>query len=459
MKQGMRYFQELGDKIDDAWKKSLLDERAFPAIAEAALLEKPPHLHVDPVDVVEWGMTARSIGIQQGGGGDFGEPPMVVYRARRFYIEVLFWFDGTTAIHQHGFDGAFCVLAGSSVHSQYDFHEAERTSTRLVFGDVAFRSAELLRQGSVHQILSADRFIHALFHLDHPSVSIVIRTDFTPGGVQYSYLPPYVGFDPFDTAIFNRRVQQYMRVLRTTTSPRAAELTKRSAEVLDDHGLMRAISILAEWRDEFVLGAGETEASDEEKEKETDPVKIAAAAAAEEKRQAQKEVVLSMYDACREVCKARFKHLEAPLMASIEESIRAMSLVNARARVHDPELRFFLALLMNVPDRTRLLELVKERFPDADPVDTILRWLGVLSDGNQLEYELGEDTLQLLGFMIRGSSPREAAQKLATLHGREFTPEETESVEATMAELTKVEIFRALLVTERFPRFASIAKA
>ncbi|MFO0666702.1 MAG: hypothetical protein U0174_22315 [Polyangiaceae bacterium] len=442
MKKGMKYFQELGDKIDDAWKKSLNDERAFPAIAEAALLENPPHLFVDPHDVIEWGLTARSMGMQHGGGVDFGEPPVIVYRARRFYIEVLFWFDGTTSIHQHAFDGAFCVLGGSSVHSRYDFRETDRTSTRLVFGDVEFRYAELLKQGSVHQILSADKFIHALFHLDHPSVSIVVRTDHTQGSVQYSYSPPYMGVDPFDSTVVNRRAVQFLRALRLLKSERATELTRRGFECLDDLGVMNAMLVLSQWKDDVVAGAGEETESKE-------PPKDAKGIAAAEKAEKDKATVLAMYDAAEAVTKARFGALWPALEASFAETLRTTQLVLARSRVHDPELRFFLALLMNVPDRPRLLELVEERFPGSDPVDTVLRWLSALSDGTTLEYELGDDTLKLLGFLIRGATPREAGQQLAKVHQRDFSSEEIEAIEETISELKKVPIFRALLVTEK----------
>jgi len=43
------------------------------------------------------------------------------------------------------------------------------------------------------------------------------------------------------------------------------------------------------------------------------------------------------------------------------------------------EHRFFLALLLNVPHRTNVLELVKRRFEDRDPVDTIADWVMELS--------------------------------------------------------------------------------
>lgn len=435
MTQWMPYFAELGEQLDAEWGRKLYDERALPALAEAALLASPPHLSITPDDVVAWGLTAS---FDAGGAGEFGEPPVVVYRARRFFIEVLFWFDSTTSIHQHSFDGAFCVLAGSSVHSRYRFKETGRTSSRLIFGDVEFESAELLKQGAVHQIHAGDKFIHALFHLDRPSVSIVVRNDYTPVGVQYSYLPPYVGYNQLEAPVINQRCMQFLRALRETRSERAAELTARGLERIDDLGLMRAAFMLSQWKEEF------TNDDVDEEDDATSSSKKADATV--------RDIALSMYDACREACRARMGNLSDALFASISVSIRASDLVSARQRVRTPELRFFLALLMNVPNRARVLELVKERYPATDPVDTILEWIGQLSDGSTLDYELGEDTINLLGYVLRGFSRREAAAELAKSYKREFTPAEVEAVEATLEGLSHVEIFRPLLATESAPR-------
>ena len=98
-----------------------------------------------------------------------------MYRGRGFYIDVLFWLDGTTNIHQHGFWGAFQVLAGSSVHCRFGFDLAEEINHRLRIGKLRLLETELLGLGAIRKILGGELFIHSLFHLDRPSVSIVIR--------------------------------------------------------------------------------------------------------------------------------------------------------------------------------------------------------------------------------------------------------------------------------------------
>jgi hypothetical protein len=53
----------------------------------------------------------------------------------------------------------------------------------------------------------------------------------------------------------------------------------------------------------------------------------------------------------------------------LRDGIKAM-----RARISDPEHRFFLALLLNVRTRGDLFSLVVQRFPEVSAVDTIMRW-------------------------------------------------------------------------------------
>jgi hypothetical protein len=83
-----------------------------------------------------------------------GQPPAVLYRNADLEIQALTWMQGTTAIHQHGFDG----------------------------------------------VLSGTGFIHALFHLERPSVTIVVRNQSTVASFpQYTYRLPGVGLNDFHT--------------------------------------------------------------------------------------------------------------------------------------------------------------------------------------------------------------------------------------------------------------------
>src|SRR5262249_44096774 len=73
----------------------------------------------------------------------------------------------------------------------------------------------------------------------------------------------------------------------------------------------------------------------------------------------------------------RAKHGDAAdvLVAALDESQRQMAVIDRRGLLTSAELRFFLALLLNIRDRKRILALVRERYPNKQPVETVLDWI------------------------------------------------------------------------------------
>jgi len=144
LEQGAQPFDDLGRLILDRWLTADLDPIAFPEIAATALVEHQPRLPA--IDVVRWVHETPSLVPQADIASEFGQPPITVFRCEHFYIEVLFWLDGTTAIHQHSFSGAFSVMEGSSIHSTYRFHPERRFNDRLILGRLEWLDTELLAQ-------------------------------------------------------------------------------------------------------------------------------------------------------------------------------------------------------------------------------------------------------------------------------------------------------------------------
>jgi hypothetical protein len=77
-----------------------------------------------------------------------------------------------------------------------------------------------------------------------------------------------------------------------------------------------------------------------------------------------------------------------------EEKRRQFEIIRRRATISNEDHRFFLALLLNVPGRTMVLDLIKQRFPDTDPVDLAVKWIGEL--GTLLTF--GSSEPNVLGF-------------------------------------------------------------
>ena len=46
----------------------------------------------------------------------FSDLPINVFKHPKFFIEVLFWSNGTTTTHSHSFTGGFYVVSGESLN-------------------------------------------------------------------------------------------------------------------------------------------------------------------------------------------------------------------------------------------------------------------------------------------------------------------------------------------------------
>src|SRR6266481_8249931 len=210
----MEFFQKLGSLVTRRWKERNYKEEDFPEVASRGLSELPPDQHVTFWDVVKWALTCERLPGQADLSAKFGQPPLTVYGGRDFRIEVLFWVQGVPAIHQHSFSGAFHVMHGSSLQSLWEFRPTEQVTMRLALGQVSLKKAELLRKGDSRPIIAGKRLIHSTFHLDRPSLTVVVRTlgeiDQLP---QYSYLPPTIAHAQDHDVPSVRRRTQLLRML------------------------------------------------------------------------------------------------------------------------------------------------------------------------------------------------------------------------------------------------------
>jgi hypothetical protein len=268
----------------------------------------------------------------------FGEPPITVYRGRDFYISALYWLDGTTSIHQHGFSGAFRVLVGSSIHAEYAFARQEAVNSRLLVGDLGFAGAELLRPGDVRPIRAGDAFIHALFHLERPSVTIVIRTDADDVGTpQFRYYRPGLAFDPFYE---DETLDRQLLGLSTLHAIDPDGALRVARDMISATDLFGGLLVTKRW---FTLDKGE-------------------------RVEALIDHAVRCHGPAAEILRPAF-----------DEQRRLYYLIARRRFLHDAGHRLFLALLLNLPDRASVDAILRQRFPDRDPAEMLAGWLEELS--------------------------------------------------------------------------------
>ncbi len=331
------FFKDLGLSVHSRWKSENFSLASFPEIAREALAEKPPSEHVDLAAFTQEFLLNDDQPTQSHSG--FGEPELVVYDDPRFYMQMLFWMDGTTDIHQHEFSGAFHVMAGSSIHSRFSFENPQPVSAHLRVGTLKVQEITLLDCGATVPIISGNTHIHSLFHLDSPSVTVVVRTQSDPGtGPQFTYLPPHLAVDPFQQDSLSTRRKQLLDTMELAGDPAYSGLVLEMLESLDfERGL-------------FILQNGFGHLHN-----------------------------LGEWENALKVFKRKHGRIADFVEPTLEEIVRRDRIVEFRRSFTEIEHRFFLALLVNVADQKNLLDLVSQRY-EGPAADTVMTWVEEITE-------------------------------------------------------------------------------
>ncbi|MDQ1639677.1 MAG: hypothetical protein QOF62_3016 [Pyrinomonadaceae bacterium] len=387
----MQIFQDFGALIESRWRKENYNELIFPELAAAALTESNLPAQVDPWEIIRWVQGADSLPDQKDAEGRFGDPPITLYAGPRFYVDVYFWLDGTTSIHQHAFTGAFQVLLGSSIHSRYSFNEKKLINEHFCTGEIKLEEVQLLQLNDVRLIKPGRNFIHSLFHLDRPSATITVRTEHTPSSaLQWDYRKPYFASNPFYR---NQVMAKKLQTIGLLLGMKHKDADTMIGDLICASDFQTAYFAL-----EAFFHSTKNNQMDSLFGLSTGNDRV-------------QQILARARDAHGELV-----DLVVPVF---EEQIRQQDIIQRRSTITSDEHRFFLALLLNVPDREKILELVQQRFPETDPVEKILDWVEELSqtrvlgskEGNALGLEgFGDDHIFVLEYLLRGKSLGEIRQ-------------------------------------------------
>ena len=338
------FFLKLGRTVRERWSQTNFSPEAFPRLAREAMEQTPPCEQVEVAGLVRDFLLNEEQPAQSQSG--FGQPELIVFEDARFYIQVLFWLDGSTDIHQHKFSGAFHVLEGASIHARFAFRDPRIITARMRLGRLEMEECELLERGRTVEIHSGSGFVHSLFHLETPSLTVVLRTHTDPGtGPQFTYLPPHLALDPFHNDPLTNRRKQLLDVLEAVGDPAYPEIL---AQMLGNLDFERGF---------FVLQNGVSHLR-----------------------------ALGCWEEVWEVFARRHGQLAEFVAPTLEEILRRDALVALRASVRDWEHRFLLALLLNVPGRAEVLRLVAQRF-EGEPGAVLARWFEELEEAEQGVFE------------------------------------------------------------------------
>lgn len=332
------FFEQLGTRAEAQWRALHFDDSRFTEVATQALTELPPAEHVTPNEIVEWLFETPHLPWQAHADGIFGDPPIQLYSSEHFYIEALFWVDGSMAIHEHAFSGAFQVLAGSSLHSTYSFTRERRVSTELELGRLQWHKSEVLERGDTRPIYFGRDTIHSLFHLDRPSVTIVMRT-FRDLRTQLTYIKPGIAFAGMRELPHALLRQRTLLMLHKTDPKTFASQATRYLETADLHAtVLLMLSFAGEGLSTDILGA------------------------------------------CVDIIRKRDDDFGERLETALYEALREAEVMEWRRSVLEPDLRFVLALLLNFPHRVSILQAIAHYGGALAPPAQLCAWLARLAE-------------------------------------------------------------------------------
>ena len=125
-----------------------------------------------------------------------------------------------------------------------------------------------------------------------------------------------------------------------------------------------------------------------------------------------------------ETARARHGGAVDDLAAALDEDLRRRKVQKVRASVTDPSARFFLAALANLPDREAIEDLIRQRYPGADPRARIIAWLEALSGAGVIGVDLSDRlTREIVLALLDGRSEAGVVERL----GEVFDPREVEA--------------------------------
>ncbi|HXW33111.1 MAG TPA: hypothetical protein VEJ87_00920 [Acidimicrobiales bacterium] len=334
------YFDQLGKLVDQRWTSAGRTAVLLPEIAAGALCEVPVPDTLTTGSILSLLARGDQLPRQREASDEFGQPPTVMFRGDGLEIQAITWMEGTTSIHQHGFDGAFRVLCGSSLHVPYRFVSGETLAEgHLLAGELVMEHPEILWPGDVRAIVAGHDFIHALFHLERPSVTVVVRNSWSELPYpQYDYRLPGVGIDALSV---DDRFAMRMRGLRSLHRLDKTTALDVALDVVASQDLWTGFRVCDDW----ARGFG-------------DPSGLSALI----ERLGRRDSAL--------------RPLLEPMFA---EDLRRGRLLARRGLLRASHHRLLLALIVNLPDRKSIHSAIRQIYPEADPDQLIFGWVRELA--------------------------------------------------------------------------------
>ena len=329
-----------------------------------------------------------------------------LWRNSRFVVDVYFWIEPETALHDHAFAGAFTNLAGESLHCVYGLGSAEQPAPGVMLGSLDLRTVERLGRGSIRPILGGRQFVHRVWHISRPTVTMCVRT-IVHGLRQYTYFYPRLaieekGWREEQDRLLQKRLQ-FLSFLASSGDPRLGSYVEALIRNCDAREALK-----------FVL-------------------------ALHDKSEANLIEHLSLLDRLLDLLEARHGAWIGEFAASLEYRLKQNRVRWSELR--DVDQRYLAAVLLTFSERSAIVGAV-ERFRDASqPVEWIVEQLEGMIRSNGLAVIINDFQLSVLRALILGHSEAEAVENALAHEGNGQTADDLHRL---CSALKQVDVFQAL---------------
>lgn len=153
------------ENFEAAAEAVLLDGYSKKIISESSMLEALQMCACDP---------SYAVGLIN---PRFGEPSVLLFETESWVFELIYWHSMVSAIHEHSYPGAFLTVGGRRAHLEFTWEEHRSVcgTSRCAIGQLKASKAQVLKPGVVTRILPFEKFIHTVWPLDRPCLTVVIR--------------------------------------------------------------------------------------------------------------------------------------------------------------------------------------------------------------------------------------------------------------------------------------------
>ncbi len=417
--RGNRQFEErcasLGRRLLSA--TSGANSRDFADTARALLAAEKIEDYTPVRSALDWLILSEDIPRQarlDSGGGDAF---ITVFEKDDVFIDMHFWSNATTSVHNHPWPGAFLVLKGLSLHTTFAFAHTHAVTPHVNLGTLTPQGASIVKPGSACAIYAGSEFIHSLFHLDVPCVTLVAGRRSNTTEQHYTYARPGLAIQLNDKgeALRQWRCRLALALTGLQGGPYAYDLAFWQQLLDGEERLSLAITLL---------------------------VKLASFI----QNDSEWQHTCSAFEAAWE------GDASSALIACANDERLIRRLRAARLEVRKAGPRFLLACLMNIRDRAYTSRLVEEflalRGETGTAEAAMGDWASELSATSLVSAPLTPPAKLVLGGLLQGNDEQVLVRRVCAAMDHPPTPELEQNI-LTLGAVFRTHPLWSLLLTDK----------